>query len=46
MSRTIEKIVKKQTGKVVPRKSIRGRKDKKFFGYRYGDGSTPNAKKG
>jgi len=46
MSKTIEKIVKKQTGKVFPRKSRRKPKDKKFFGHRYGDGSTPNAKKG
>jgi hypothetical protein len=46
MSRTTEKIVKKQLGKVVPRKSRKKLKDRKYFGNRYGDGSTPNAKKG
>ena len=46
MSRTIEKIAKKQTGITYPRKSRRKPKDKKFFGFRYGDGSAPNAKKG
>ena len=46
MSKTIEKIAKKQTGQTFPRKSRKKLKDKKFFGYRYGDGSNPNAKKG
>lgn len=37
----------KATGEKFPRKS-RGKngKNKKFFGYRYGDGSIPHAKKG
>lgn len=37
----------KQTGEKFPRKS-RGKngKNKKFFGYRYGDATTPHAKKG
>ena len=43
MSRTV--VVNELTGKEFPKKSIRGRKDKKFFGLREGDGSSPNAVK-
>ncbi len=44
MSRTTE--LNERTGKSFPRKSKKKAKDKKFFGYRYGDGKNPNAKKG
>lgn len=44
MSRTT--VTNNRTGEVFPRKSRRKLKDKKFFGYRYGDATKPNAKKG
>jgi hypothetical protein len=45
MSRTT--VINERTGEEFPRKS-RGKngKGKKFFGYRYGDATSPNAKKG
>jgi hypothetical protein len=44
MSKTKE--INERTGQTFPRKSRKKAKDKKFFGHRYGDGSTLNAKKG
>ena len=44
MSRTTE--INERTGQVFPKKSRKKSKDKKYFGNRYGDGSTLNAKKG
>jgi len=41
MSRTTEQNEK--TGQKFPKKSRRKPKDKKFFGFREGDGSDPNA---
>jgi hypothetical protein len=43
MARTTVKD--KATGQTFPKKSRRGRRDKKFFGFRKGDGSVPNAVK-
>ena len=45
MSRTT--TINERTGELFPRKS-RGKngKGKKFFGFRYGDATKPNAKKG
>jgi hypothetical protein len=44
MSKTIE--INERTGQVFPRKSRKKAKDKKFFGYRYGDAKKPKARKG
>lgn len=44
MSRTTE--INEGTGQVFPRKSRKKAKDKKFFGFRYGDAKRPKAKKG
>jgi hypothetical protein len=44
MSKSI--MSNKKTGQVFPKKSQKKRKDKKHFGFRYGDGSNPNSKKG
>jgi len=43
MSRTTEQ--NERTGEFFPKKSRRKPKDKKFFGFREGDGSVPNAVK-
>lgn len=43
MARTT--VINERTGEVFPKRSIRGRRDKKFFGWREGDGSTLNAVK-
>jgi hypothetical protein len=43
MSRTTEQ--NERTGESFPKKSRRKPKDKKFFGFREGDGSVPNAVK-
>jgi hypothetical protein len=43
MSRTTEK--NERTGQTFPKKSRKKPKDKKFFGFRKGDGSVPNAVK-
>lgn len=43
MSRTTEQ--NERTGQLFPKKSRRKPKDQKFFGFREGDGSVPNAVK-
>ena len=43
MSRTT--ATNERTGEIFPKKSRRGRAEKKFFGWREGDGSDPNAVK-
>jgi len=39
-------MINKKNGKVFPKKSQKKHKDKKFFGFRSGDGSGVGSKKG